>query len=135
MARKANDYQRADAIRDGLKQRGVMLMDDKNVKGDHHGQEVTTWRYWENNGSGQQPGPPPPPGPPGPPGPPQFRLSEHEIVDLIQERNVARKAGDYPRSDAIRNDLQARGVVLQDEKGQLGTTWRYWDEQGPPPRA
>ncbi|HQR30683.1 MAG TPA: cysteine--tRNA ligase, partial [Anaeromyxobacteraceae bacterium] len=40
----------------------------------------------------------------------------------ISERTAARKAKDFARSDAIRDELAARGVVLQD--GPSGTTWK-----------
>jgi cysteinyl-tRNA synthetase len=121
-ARKVNNFQLADQIRDGLKARGVVLMDEKGVKGDFSGQEVTGWRYWNDTG---------PPTETVSPGH-GIRPSEHEILQLIEERNAARRAGDYAKSDAIRKDLHARGVVLMDEKGQLLTTWRYWDDQAPP---
>merc|ERR1711870_34782 len=64
--------------------------------------------------------------------------SPQEIDRLIEERNQARKAGDFRKADAIRDDLGARGVVLKDEKrakgdlsGQQVTTWRYWDDEPP----
>ncbi len=46
-----------------------------------------------------------------------------EIEQLIKERLAARKARDFSRSDAIRDDLKARGVVLEDTPG--GTRWKY----------
>ena len=45
-----------------------------------------------------------------------------EIEALIAERAAARKAKDMGRSDRIRDDLAARGVVLED--GPQGVTWR-----------
>ena len=45
-----------------------------------------------------------------------------EIEALIAERAAARKANDVVRSDRIRDDLAARGVVLED--GPQGVTWR-----------
>jgi len=44
-----------------------------------------------------------------------------EIETLIAERNAARKAKDFARADEIRDELQARGIVLKDGAG--GTTW------------
>jgi len=44
-----------------------------------------------------------------------------EIERLIAERNAARKGRDFTRADAIRADLQARGIVLKDSAD--GTTW------------
>jgi len=45
-ARKAANYKRADEIREFLKQRGVVLMDDKGARGNKKGNQVTKWRYW-----------------------------------------------------------------------------------------
>jgi cysteinyl-tRNA synthetase len=36
---------------------------------------------------------------------------------------AARKAKDFRESDRIRDELQARGVALED--GPQGTTWRW----------
>jgi len=46
---------------------------------------------------------------------------EH-IQALIDERLAARKGKDFKRSDAIRDELKAAGIVLED--GAQGTTWR-----------
>jgi cysteinyl-tRNA synthetase len=43
------------------------------------------------------------------------------IERLIGERAAARKAKDFKRGDAIRDELLARGVVLKDSAE--GTTW------------
>ncbi len=48
-------------------------------------------------------------------------LDEARIDALIAERREAKSRGDYPRSDAIRNELASQGVVLKDTA--QGTTW------------
>lgn len=45
-ARKAANFKRADEVRDILKSRGVVLMDEKGAKGNFKGLEVTKWRFW-----------------------------------------------------------------------------------------
>ena len=45
-----------------------------------------------------------------------------EIEKLIQERTQARKAKDFKRSDAIRDELKSRGIVLEDTP--QGTKWK-----------
>lgn len=45
-ARKAANFKRADEVRDILKSRGVVLMDEKGAKGNFKGVEVTKWRFW-----------------------------------------------------------------------------------------
>eukprot|EP00435_Cladocopium_sp_Y103_P006014 s2930_g1.t3 len=44
--RKRGEYSKADEIRDDLKERGVVLSDEKGAHGD--GLTVTSWRYWHN---------------------------------------------------------------------------------------
>jgi cysteinyl-tRNA synthetase len=49
-------------------------------------------------------------------------LSDAQIQALIDARRAARAARDWAESDRIRDELKARGVVLED--GAQGTTWR-----------
>jgi cysteinyl-tRNA synthetase len=49
-------------------------------------------------------------------------LSDKEIQKLIAERDEARRKGDFPRSDRIRQDLLKGGVILEDTKA--GTRWK-----------
>lgn len=65
-------------------------------------------------------------GEPGPNAPPV-----EEIERLIDTRNEARRANNFPEADRIRQLLHSRGVALMDEPGGRGrgaevTTWRYW---------
>jgi cysteinyl-tRNA synthetase len=49
-------------------------------------------------------------------------ISAAAIQALIDERAAAKTAKDYARADAIRKELSAQGVRLED--GAAGTTWR-----------
>ena len=49
-------------------------------------------------------------------------ISEAEIAELIEARLAARKAKNFKEADRIRDDLKARGVILED--GPKGTTWK-----------
>ncbi len=45
-----------------------------------------------------------------------------EIEQLVDERNTARRNRDFSLSDRIRDDLDARGVILEDTS--TGTRWK-----------
>ena len=49
-------------------------------------------------------------------------ISEAEIGRLIDQRNEARRARDFARSDAIRQELVGKGIALEDTPA--GTIWR-----------
>jgi cysteinyl-tRNA synthetase len=49
-------------------------------------------------------------------------ISEAEVVRMIAERDAARAAKDFGRSDEIRAALLGKGIVLED--GPRGTSWR-----------
>lgn len=50
-------------------------------------------------------------------------LSEAEIDALIEERKVAKAARDFARADAVRAQLLAQGIALEDKPGGI-TLWR-----------
>lgn len=45
-----------------------------------------------------------------------------EIEALIEERQAARKAKDFARADAIRDELLAKGIILKDTRE--GVKWK-----------
>ena len=49
-------------------------------------------------------------------------LSDEEIEVQIKERNIAREAKDFKRADQIRDDLAAKGILLDDSSDR--TTWK-----------
>ncbi|MEG3618758.1 cysteine--tRNA ligase [Magnetovibrio sp. PR-2] len=49
-------------------------------------------------------------------------LCDADIDDLIEQRKQARADKDFAKSDQIRDDLAAQGIILEDGAG--GTTWR-----------
>lgn len=51
-----------------------------------------------------------------------LELSVEEIEQLIEERQKAKDQRDYATSDKIRDELLAKGIVLQDSK--TATTWK-----------
>ena len=55
-------------------------------------------------------------------GDPENAADIARINDLVAARTDARTARDYSRADAIRDELDALGVQIQD--GPEGTTWR-----------
>ena len=48
--------------------------------------------------------------------------SDSEIAAAIEARQAARKAKDFKESDRIRDELKAKGVILED--GPKGTSWK-----------
>jgi len=52
----------------------------------------------------------------------QESLDDREILDLIEERNEARKTRNFKRADEIRDLLLERGIVLEDAKES--TRWK-----------
>jgi cysteinyl-tRNA synthetase len=52
----------------------------------------------------------------------KLSLSDDEIEKLVAERTQAKKARNFARADAIRNDLMAKGILIEDSKD--GVRWR-----------
>ena len=48
--------------------------------------------------------------------------SASDIDALVEARTNAKKSRDFARADAIRDELLAKGIVLED--GPDGTSWR-----------
>ena len=65
-------------------------------------QDAEAWFRWTPTGTG------------GP--------TEAEIEAAIAARQAARKAKDFKEADRVRDDLKAKGVILED--GPKGTTWK-----------
>lgn len=53
---------------------------------------------------------------------PADAISDEEVDRLIEERNAAKKARDFARSDAIRKQLSDAGIVVEDTKD--GSRWK-----------
>ena len=51
-------------------------------------------------------------------------ISDAEVETLIAERNAARGARDFARSDQIRDQLASVGVTVEDQPGGV-STWRW----------
>ena len=49
-------------------------------------------------------------------------MLDEEIEELIQERQAARKAKDFARADAIRDELVLKGIILKDTRE--GVQWK-----------
>jgi len=49
-------------------------------------------------------------------------LSAEAINEMIEKRNAARAAKDFATADALRDELAAAGIQIEDGAG--GTTWR-----------
>jgi cysteinyl-tRNA synthetase len=52
-------------------------------------------------------------------------LSAEDIEVLIEKRNAARKDKDFATADAVRDQLAAANIKIEDGAG--GTTWRRDD--------
>jgi cysteinyl-tRNA synthetase len=52
-------------------------------------------------------------------------LSADDIEALIEKRNAARAAKDFATADAVRDQLSAAGIKIEDGAG--GTSWRRGD--------
>jgi len=50
-------------------------------------------------------------------------IDTEEIEKMIQERDEARRAKDWARADAIREELSGKGIILED--GAKGTKWQF----------
>jgi cysteinyl-tRNA synthetase len=51
-------------------------------------------------------------------------MSPEHVEALAEERNAAKRRRDFPRADAIRQELLDSGIILEDAKD--GTVrWKY----------
>ena len=53
----------------------------------------------------------------------KLSIDEKQIELLISERKSARDNGNFKKADKIRNDLEHKGILLEDNEGK--TTWRF----------
>ena len=53
----------------------------------------------------------------------KVKISEAKILSKIENRDKAKKIGDYKLADEIRDELNKEGIDIKDEKGK--TTWNY----------
>ena len=53
----------------------------------------------------------------------KLSIDEKQIELLISERKSARDNGNFKKADKIRNDLERKGILLEDNEGK--TTWRF----------
>jgi cysteinyl-tRNA synthetase len=51
-----------------------------------------------------------------------YSLSDQQIDALVAEREQARRTRNFARSDSIRNELAALGIVIEDSKE--GARWK-----------
>ncbi len=52
----------------------------------------------------------------------KIALSEAEIESKIEERRIARQSKDWASADAVRKELDGKGIILEDKRD--GTSWK-----------
>ena len=53
----------------------------------------------------------------------RLSINEDEILDKIEQRNIAREEKNYKEADKIRDELLDKGVLIEDKDGK--TTWKF----------
>ena len=53
----------------------------------------------------------------------KIKLSENEIMNMINERVKAKNNGNFSLADQIRNKLLKEGILIEDQKNK--TVWKY----------
>ena len=53
----------------------------------------------------------------------KVKVDENFINQKIQDRNIARKKGNYKLADTLREELEDNGVIIEDKQNK--TTWKY----------